>query len=219
MFGHNAWESHTNLFNAFSDESVILGEGNNMKSRGIDVPAWSFVNNDDEPEMSGAPVETFERTFVAPFGTIKQTKKVLHPDPANQVGDAWVGGQPMFDVKIRSELTHIDGVDTPSNFIEHQVEDPFNPSSAKWELSGLDDWFETSETEEEEDADDQEPEEEIITITPPPAEKDSKTGLYILGGVGVLAAGYLYFIIRNPQAYVQATAIKTGGGLVSQMLG
>jgi len=43
--------------------------------------------------------------------------------------------------------------------------------------------------------------------------------LYILGGIGVLAAGYLYFIIRNPKAYVQGKAISTAGGLVSQALG
>ena len=61
------------------------------------------------------------------------------------------------------------------------------------------------------------PEEVAKDVTPPQAE--SKTGLYILGGIGVLAAGYLYFIIRNPKAYVQGKAISTAGGLVSQALG
>ena len=91
---------------------------------------------------------------------------------------------------------------------------------AQWELSGLDTWFDNNEqvtttTEEEE--------EEEVEEEPEPADTTkaggSNTGLYIIGGVGVLAAGYLYFIIRNPKAYVQATAIRTGGGLVSQMLG
>ena len=85
-----------------------------------------------------------------------------------------------------------------------------------WELSGLDSWFETAE-EEEDDSDDEEPEEVAKDVTPPQAE--SKTGLYILGGIGVLAAGYLYFIIRNPKAYVQGKGISTAGGLVSQALG
>ena len=218
MFGVNAWDITPHKFNAFSDESTIRGEMNQMASRGIDIPAWSFVNMGDS-EMLGTPVETFERTFVVPFGTIKQTKKVLHPDPANQVGDAWVGGKPMFDVKVRSELTPTEGDDTPSSTIEKQVEDPFMPDNAQWELSGLDTWFETTETteEEEDDSDDEEPDEVAKEITPPQAE--SKTGLYILGGIGVLAAGYLYFIIRNPKAYVQGKAISTAGGLVSQALG
>jgi hypothetical protein len=222
VFGNN---NHQPLvtFNAFSDESTLLGgEMNPMESRGIDIPAWSFVNMGDS-EMLGTPVETFERTFVVPFGTIKQTKKVLHPDPSNtQAGDVFSGGRPLFDVKVRSELTPTEGDDTPSSTIEKQVVDPFMPDHAKWELSGLDTWFDNNEQvateeEEEEDSDDEEPDEVAKEITPPQAE--SKTGLYILGGIGVLAAGYLYFIIRNPKAYVQATAIRTGGGLVSQMLG
>ena len=59
-------------FNAFSDESTIRGENNQMASRGIDIPAWTFVNGSD---ANGVPIEMFERTFVVPFGTIKQTKK------------------------------------------------------------------------------------------------------------------------------------------------
>jgi len=201
----------TKTFNAFSDESTIRGENNQMASRGIDIPAWTFVNGSD---ANGVPIEMFERTFVVPFGTIKQTKNVQHPDPSNQVG-----GKPMFGVKVRSELTPLEGDATPPNFIETRVEDPFMPSNAQWELSGLDTWFDSSNTttqEEEEEDDDEEPEEIITTKAPP---STSNTGLYIIGGIGVLAAGYLYFIIRNPEAYVQATAIKTGGGLVSQMLG
>ena len=211
----------TKTFNAFSDESTLLGgEMNPMESRGIDIPAWSFVNMGDS-EMLGTPVETFERTFVVPFGTIKQTKKVLHPDPSNsQAGDVFSGGRPLFDVKVRSELTPTEGDDTQSNFIEKKVVDPFMPDNAQWELSGLDTWFDNNEqvattTEEEEEEDeDEEPEPADTTKA-----GGSNTGLYIIGGVGVLAAGYLYFIIRNPKAYVQATAIRTGGGLVSQMLG
>jgi|TARA_R110000824_G_scaffold3107_14_gene14354 hypothetical protein len=212
----------TKTFNAFSDESTIRGEMNQMASRGIDIPAWSFVKMDDS-QMSEIPVETFERTFVVPFGTITQTKKVQHPDPANQLGDtnAWRGGKPMFDIKVRSELTPTEGDDTPSSTIEQKVEDPFMPSNAQWELSGLDTWFDNNEqvattttTEEEDEDEDEEPEPADTTKA-----GGSNTGLYIIGGVGVLAAGYLYFIIRNPKAYVQATAIRTGGGLVSQMLG
>ena len=219
MFGVNAWDITPHKFNAFSDESTIRGENNQMASKGIDIPAWTFVEvmgQTDYENVDGIPLEMFERTFVVPFGTIKQTKKVQHPDPANQVGDAWVGGKPMFGVKIRSELTPNEGDDTPSSIIEKQVEDPFMASNAQWELSGLDTWFETAE-EEEEDSDDEEPEEVAKDVTPPQAE--SKTGLYILGGIGVLAAGYLYFIIRNPKAYVQGKAISTAGGLVSQALG
>ena len=206
----------TKTFNAFSDESTIRGENNQMASRGIDIPAWTFVNGSD---ANGVPIEMFERTFLVPFGTIKQTKNVQHPDPSNQVGDAWVGGKPMFAVKVRSELTPLEGDDTPPTFIETRVEDPFIPSNAKWELSGLDTWFDTSETatEEEDDSDEEEPEEVVTEVTPPQSE--SNTGLYILGGIGVLAAGYLYFIIRNPKAYVQGKAISTAGGLVSQVLG
>ena len=202
-------------FNAFSDESTPHPtKTNQMTSRGIDIPDWTFVEvmgQTDYENVDGIPLEMFERTFVVPFGTIKQTKKVQHPDPAN-IG----AGKPLFGVKIRSELTPLEGDDTPSSFIEKQVEDPFMPDNAQWELSGLDTWFETAE-EEEDDSDDEEPEEVAKDVTPPQAE--SKTGLYILGGIGVLAAGYLYFIIRNPKAYVQGKAISTAGGLVSQALG
>jgi hypothetical protein len=43
-------------------------------------------------------------------------------------------------------------------------------------------------------------------------------GYAVLGGIGVMAFGYLYFMISNPQAYVQATAIRTGGNLLGQAL-
>ena len=33
-----------------------------------------------------------------------------------------------------------------------------------------------------------------------------------------MAFGYLYFMIRKPKAYVQATAIRTGGNLLGQAL-
>lgn len=216
MFGVNAWDITPHKFNAFSDESTTHPtKTNQMTSRGIDIPDWTFVEvmgQTDYENVDGIPIEMFERTFVVPFGTIKQTKKVQHPDPSNQGA-----GKPMFGVKVRSELTPNEGDDTPSSIIEKQVEDPFMASNAQWELSGLDTWFETAEEEEEEDSDDEEPDEVAKDVTPPQAE--SKTGLYILGGIGVLAAGYLYFIIRNPKAYVQGKAISTAGGLVSQALG
>jgi hypothetical protein len=218
VFGNN---NHQPLvtFNAFSDESIVTGEdaanGAGLESRGIIIPSWDYIMMEEPTEANPIPVEVWERTLVVPFGTIKQTKKVQHPDPANQL----VGGQPLFDIKVRSELTPTEGDDTPSNTIEKKVEDPSSSDTAKWELSGLDTWFDNNEqvattTEEDDDDDDDEPEPADTTKA-----GGSNTGLYIIGGVGLLAAGYLYFIIRNPKAYVQATAIRTGGGLVSQMLG
>ena len=53
--------------------------------------------------------------------------------------------------------------------------------------------------------------------TPKPA-SNNYLGYAILGGIGVMAFGYLYFMIRNPKAYVQATAIRTGGNLLGQAL-
>ena len=101
-----------------------LPKPNQMTSRGIDIPDWTF--GEEIKIVGGNPLEMFERTFVVPFGTIKQTKKVQHPDPAN-IG----AGKPMFGVKIRSELTPLEGDDTPSSFIEKQVEDPFMPDNAQ----------------------------------------------------------------------------------------
>mgnify|MGYP001211142183 FL=1 len=51
-----------------------------------------------------------------------------------------------------------------------------------------------------------------------PTQSNNYLGYAILGGIGVMAFGYLYFMIRNPKAYVQATAIRTGGNLLGQAL-
>tara|TARA_B100000029_G_scaffold116201_1_gene108971 strand:+ start:5906 stop:6712 length:807 start_codon:yes stop_codon:yes gene_type:complete len=222
--------AYTNTFNSepscgglFSDCAMTAGEDGQMTSQGIEIPSWTLVQQSD---AGGIPVESFERTIEVPFGTIVQKKKVSHPDPANQVGDAWVGGKPTFKMQVISELTpNSDSkyTDKQSTTIQDDaIDDPFNPSTTgKWELSGLDDWFTTEKEEEaEEESDDtDDTEEQPSDLTGKvPAADNSKVGLYILGGIGVLAAGYLYFIIRNPQAYVQATAIRTGGNLLGQAL-
>ena len=83
------------------------------------------------------------------------------------------------------------------------------------QINEYDDWLPPAEDEQQDDEG-----QKIIWSKPPPPSpsSDSKVGLYILGGLGLLVAGYLYFIIRNPQAYVQATAIRTGGGLISDLI-
>jgi hypothetical protein len=218
---------HSEPCGLFSECASTMGEGSHMKSRyeglGIEIPSWTLAHQSD---TGGIPVESFERTFEVPFGTITQHKKVTHPDPANQVGDtgAWVGGKPTFKVEIHSELTPDPeseyANDTPSTTIQDdEVDDPFHHSIGKWELSGLDDWFTTTEADDDDDENEDDGEEvEEGTMMKKPTQASSKTGLYILGGIGILAAGYLYFIIRNPQAYVQATAIRTGGNLLGQAL-
>ena len=93
-----------------------------------------------------------------------------------------------------------------------------------WELSGLDEWLVPETVEDEEETEDETIDESSPTITSShPTESKPLFCMtcpagYILGGIGVLALGYMYFIIRNPQAYVQATAIKTGGGLLGQLI-
>ena len=62
--------------------------------------------------------------------------------------------------------------------------------------------------------------EDISYHDPPglPQASNNYLGYAILGGIGVMAFGYLYFMISNPQAYVQATAIRTGGNLLGQAI-
>ena len=44
MFGVNAWDITPHKFNAFSDESTTHPtKTNQMTSRGIDIPDWTFV--------------------------------------------------------------------------------------------------------------------------------------------------------------------------------
>ena len=114
------------------------------------------------------------------------------------------------------------GVRDPFSVIEDGTMTPHGV----WELSGLDEWLvpATVEEEEEEETEDETIDESSPTITSShPTESKPLFCMtcpagYILGGIGVLALGYMYFIIRNPQAYVQATAIKTGGGLLGQLI-
>lgn len=42
---------------------------------------------------------------------------------------------------------------------------------------------------------------------------------YILGGLGMLGAGYIYFMIKHPGYFVAGQAIGTGGNLLGKMLG
>jgi hypothetical protein len=59
---------------------------------------------------------------------------------------------------------------------------------------------------------------ETVSSQVAPTQSNNYLGYAILGGIGVMAFGYLYFMIRNPKAYVQATAIRTGGNLLGQAL-
>ena len=59
---------------------------------------------------------------------------------------------------------------------------------------------------------------EAVSSKVAPTQSNNYLGYAILGGIGVMAFGYLYFMIRNPKAYVQATAIRTGGNLLGQAL-
>lgn len=59
---------------------------------------------------------------------------------------------------------------------------------------------------------------EAVSSQVAPTQSNNYLGYAILGGIGVMAFGYLYFMIRNPKAYVQATAIRTGGNLLGQAL-
>jgi hypothetical protein len=42
---------------------------------------------------------------------------------------------------------------------------------------------------------------------------------YILGGLGMLGAGYIYFMIKHPGYFVAGQAIGTSGNLLGKMLG
>jgi hypothetical protein len=42
---------------------------------------------------------------------------------------------------------------------------------------------------------------------------------YILGGLGMLGAGYIYFMIKHPGYFVAGQAIGTGGNLLGKMFG
>ena len=59
---------------------------------------------------------------------------------------------------------------------------------------------------------------EAVSSQVAPTQSNNYLGYAILGGIGVMAFGYLYFMITNPKAYVQATAIRTGGNLLGQAL-
>jgi len=205
MFGHNTWD--TKSFNAFSDEAVATTDDPSIQaiSQDIEIPIWTFTETTDS---NGHPTEKFERTIESSYGSVTQHKEVLHPDPAT------MQGHPTFDVTIHSVFTDANN-ETSERTDTQTVQDPHMFS--EWELSGLDEWL-VPETEEEETVD----ESSTATSSEPTESKPlfCKTcpAGYILGGIGVLAGAYMYFIIRNPQAYVQATAIKTGGGLVGQLL-
>ncbi len=205
MFGHNTWD--TKSFNAFSDEAVATTDDPSIQaiSQDIEIPIWTFTETTDS---NGHPTEKFERTIESSYGSVTQHKEVLHPDPAT------MQGHPTFDVTIHSVFTDANN-ETSERTDTQTVQDPH--MFGEWELSGLDEWL-VPETEEEETVD----ESSTATSSEPTESKPlfCKTcpAGYILGGIGVLAGAYMYFIIRNPQAYVQATAIKTGGGLVGQLL-
>ena len=211
MFGHNQWDIKS--FNAFSDESVTKTDDPSIQSisQDIEIPVWSFTEATDS---NGHPLEKFERTFDTPFGSVTQHKEVSHPPP--------------FDVTIHNTLT-TDTETLEKTLTKTNVKDPFTLAEEEnmreyhvWELSGLDEWLVPEEEEEQEEEETEEVEE---TSTDDVDKTESKPLFcmtcpagYILGGIGVLALGYMYFIIRNPQAYVQATAIKTGGGLLGQLI-
>lgn len=211
MFGHNTWD--TKSFNAFSDEAVAKSDDPSIQaiSQDIEIPMWTFTETTDS---NGHPTEKFERTIDTSFGSITQHKEVSHPPP--------------FGVTIHNTITNADNETLETTLTQDNVKDPFTPSEdgtirdyEVWELSGLDDWLVPETVEDDED---EEPEELASgkesskpTESKPLFCKTCPAG-YILGGIGVLAGAYMYFIIRNPKAYVQATAIKTGGGLVGQLL-
>lgn len=211
LFGHNPWD--TKSFNAFSDEAVATTDPEVIESiqaisQEIEIPVWTFTETTDS---NGHPTEKFERTIETSFGSVTQHKEVVHPPP--------------FGVTIHSIFTDADNETLETTLTKQNVHDPFTVSDNEtlsdysvWELSGLDDWL---VPEEEEETDDDET--VITTTTPEPTEskplfcKTCPAG-YILGGIGVLVAGYLYFIIRNPKAYVQATAITSGAGLLGKLI-
>ncbi|MHA1286787.1 MAG: hypothetical protein ACTSPB_05215 [Candidatus Thorarchaeota archaeon] len=214
MFGHNQWD--TKSFNAFSDESVTKTDDPSIQaiSQDIEIPIWTFTETTDS---NGHPKEKFERTFDTPFGSVTQHKEVSHPPP--------------FGVTIHNTLT-TDTETLETTLTQDNVKDPFTESEDEtvrdyhvWELSGLDEWLvPEEEEEEEEETEDETIDESSPTITSShPTESKPLFCMtcpagYILGGIGLLAGAYMYFIIRNPQAYVQATAIKTGGGLLGQLM-
>lgn len=212
MFGHNQWDIKS--FNAFSDEAVATTDDPSIQaiSQEIEIPVWTFTENTDS---NGHPTEKFERTIDTPFGSVTQHKEVLHPDPAT------MQGHPTFDVTIHSVFTDANN-ETSERTDTQTVQDPH--MFGEWELSGLDEWLVPETVEDDEDDEDEEPE-ELASGKESSKPTESKPLFcmscpagYILGGIGVLAGAYMYFIIRNPQAYVQATAIRTGGGLVGQLL-
>ena len=211
MFGHNPWD--TKSFNAFSDEATAKTDDPSIQSisQDIEIPIWTFTGTTD----NGHPTEKFERTIESSFGSVTQHKEVVHPPP--------------FGVTIHSIFTDTNNETSETTLTKQNVRDPFIVSDNEtlseygvWELSGLDDWLapEIVEEEEEEETDD---ETVITTTTPEPTESKPFFCMtcpagYILGGIGVLVAGYLYFIIRNPKAYVQATAITSGAGLLGKLI-
>jgi len=212
MFGHNQWDIKS--FNAFSDEAVATTDPEVMESiqaisQDIEIPVWTFTENTD---ANGHPTEKFERTIDTPFGSVTQHKEVLHPDPAT------MQGHPTFDVTIHSVFTDANN-ETSERTDTQTVQDPH--MFGEWELSGLDEWLVPETVEEEED---EEPEELASgkesskpTESKPLFCKTCPAG-YILGGIGLLAGAYMYFIIRNPKAYVQATAISSGAGLIGKLI-
>ena len=214
MFGHNQWDIKS--FNAFSDEATAVDDPSIQAiSQDIEIPIWTFTEATDS---NGNPTEKFERTIDTPFGSVTQHKEVLHPPP--------------FGVTVHSIFTDANNETSETTVTQQGVRDPFSviedgtmTPHGVWELSGLDEWLVPATVEEEEEEETEEEEGEKST-TSDFSKTESKPffcwscpGGYILGGIGVLAMGYLYFIIRNPQAYVQATAIKTGGGLVGRLIG
>ena len=210
MFGHNPWD--TKSFNAFSDEATAKTDDPSIQaiSQDIEIPIWTFTETTDS---NGHPLEKFERTIDTPFGSVTQHKEVSHPPP--------------FDVTIHNIFTDANNETAETTLTKEDVRDPFTEGEEEtmreyqvWELSGLDDWL-VPEEEEDETVDESSP--TITTTSSRPTESKplfcmSCPAGYILGGIGLLAGAYMYFIIRNPKAYVQATAITSGAGLLGKLI-
>jgi hypothetical protein len=213
MFGHNTWDIKS--FNAFSDEATAKTDDPSIQaiSQDIEIPIWTFTETTDS---NGHPLEKFERTIDTPFGSVTQHKEVSHPPP--------------FDVTIHNIFTDANNETAETTLTKEDVRDPFTEGEEEtmreyqvWELSGLDDWLVPEEEEEEEDETVDESSPTITTTSSRPTESKplfcmSCPAGYILGGIGLLAGAYMYFIIRNPKAYVQATAITSGAGLLGKLI-
>ena len=214
MFGHNPWD--TKSFNAFSDEATAKTDDPSIQaiSQDIEIPIWTFTEATDS---NGHPTEKFERTIDTPFGSVTQHKEVSHPPP--------------FGVTIHNTITNADNETLETTLTKEDVKDPFTESEDEtvrdyhiWELSGLDEWLVPETVEDEEETEDETIDESSPTTSSHhPTEskplfcKTCPAG-YILGGIGLLAGAYMYFIIRNPKAYVQATAISSGAGLIGKLI-